>query len=134
MNLTPEQIAEIATKAALAAVVAATGGAQAPSAEEPEESEDARDKAVIAKDKEEAEFKRRRASELVAELLPLIMAERHMVVFRWMTEGMEHATAVQQIIRAEVSRRMPDYREAMGGGGNSSRNAELLSDRLPRRD
>ena len=30
-DLTPEQIAEIATKAAMAAVAAATGGAQAPS-------------------------------------------------------------------------------------------------------
>lgn len=138
-DLSPEQIAAIASEAAakaVAAALAATGGAQAPSTPSSDEvePEDARDRAVIEKADRTAAQNRARAVELAEELLPLIMAERHLICFRWMTEGVDPGTAIQQIVRAEVSRRMPDYREAMGGGGSSSRNAEALSERLPRRD
>lgn len=130
MSLTPEQIAEIAAKAAMSAVQAAMGGAQAPSGV-PVKTEDvsAEDQAEIRRAEQEQKANAARAEELIQELIPLIMQPRHMEVFAWMTGG-DWLPAVVRILRAEIQRMTPDYREAKGGGGNSSRNLEALSERL----
>lgn len=147
MSLTPQQIAEIATAAALAAVEAATRGT--PSAIVPgeisEEGEPKRARSVPAVPKEPdedeleaaavAELEKQNAAkqgevrELVERLIPLIMQPRHLEVFRWIS-GNNPERAITLILRNEIMRRTPDYREAMGGGGGSSRNLEALAERI----
>lgn len=132
MSLTPQQIAEIATAAALAAVEAATSGA--PPAivpgETSEQDDDAAEREAVAQLEREATAKRGEVRELVQRLIPLIMQPRHMEVFRWIS-GDSPEVAITQILRNEIMRRTPDYREAMGGGGKSSRNLEALAERIP---
>lgn len=130
MSLTREQIAEIASTAAMAAVKAALGGAPAaPSEETP--PEDDGDKEVIRSDAEHAARDQARAAELARELIPLILQPRHLDTFNWMAGGGEAVRVVQMAVRNAVQKAMPDYREAMGKGGGSSRNLEALAERIP---
>ena len=69
------------------------------------------------------------ADELVNLLIPLITQARHKVVFDWAAGGSPGAF-VQRIVRAEIARLQPAYREAHGGGGKSSQNLEALEKRL----
>lgn len=87
----------------------------------------------IAASKAEHAQRLQSADELAALLLPLVMQARHRVVFDWMCQsnGVTPAQAITQIIRAEVARQTPDWREAQGGGGTSSKNLEVLAERIP---
>lgn len=132
MSLTPEQIAEIASKAALAAVSAALSGnlpAAAPG-DDAGELGDA-DKEVIKADNEHAARDNARAAELARELIPLILQPRHLETFNWMAGGGEAVRVVQIAVRNAVQKALPDYREAMGKGGSSSRDLASLSERIP---
>jgi len=136
-GLTPQQIAEIATKAALAAVAAATGGAPASSnsAAAPETEDDPNEERAAMQSVQANEDKLDFADGLAGQLVPLLMSERHLQVFRWLARGhgVNFARMVQIILRNEISRQMPTYREAQGGGGSSSRDLGTLSERLPPR-
>lgn len=123
MSLTPEQIAAIATQAALAAVAAATGGtvAAVPSPSEPvvqePEYDEAADEAAALETIEANEAQARAVEPIVAELLPLIMQERHLVVFRWLARerGVSDAELIRQVVRATVALETPNWREATSG-------------------
>lgn len=132
-GLTPEQIADIAVKAALAAVASATGSAPAPVDASPDDTGDEADDREIASQQAKQAETQHRIDELTEELIPLLFADRHKAVFDWLVRGSGGSAGrlVQVIIRSEISRRMPDYREAQGGGGSSSRNIETLTERLP---
>lgn len=129
MSLTTEELTELAVKAAVAAIQVAMGGAAASPvvAEEPAAVEELAD---IRKMQEDDAARAARVQALVSELLPLIMQARHLEVFRWAAGGQE-GRALTEVMRAHVARITPDYREAKGGGGASSRNVEALSERLP---
>lgn len=121
MSLTPEQIAAIATQAALAAVAAATGGTVAavpsePVVQEPEYDE-AADEAAALETIEANEAQARAVEPIVAELLPLIMQERHLIVFRWLARerGVSDAELIRQVVRATVALETPNWREATSG-------------------
>lgn len=117
----------------VAAMVPNLGGAQAPPLQEPEPetaNPDAADMEEIRRSEAEQRERSEHVDELVRALIPLIMQPRHLEVFIWFS-GDNWSASVTQILRAEVARRMPDYREAKGGGGSSSRNIEALSERLP---
>lgn len=121
MSLTPEQIAAIATQAALAAVAAVTGGTVAavpsePVVQEPEYDE-AADEAAALETIEANEAQARAVEPIVAELLPLIMQERHLIVFRWLARerGVSDAELIRQVVRATVALETPNWREATSG-------------------
>lgn len=71
------------------------------------------------------------ADELAGLLIPLITQARHKAVFDWAAAGIGPAKYIEKIVRAEIARVSPAYREAMGGGGSSSRDLESLSERIP---
>lgn len=74
-----------------------------------------------------------RVDELAAELIPLVMQARHQVVFDWMCQS-RRATPGQVLIgilRSEIAAQGKNYREAIGGGGGSSRDLAALSERIP---
>ena len=104
-----------------------------PPAPAPEEPEDAEADREIAASQAKIAADQNRIEQLISEALPLMFQDRHMLVLRWIasSSGNSIGRVVQQILRAEVSRQMPTYREAIGGGGSSSRNIELLTERLP---
>lgn len=132
-GLTPEQIAEIATKAALAAVQAATGGASAPPVADQELADDAAEEAAARAVIEQNEKAAAEIEAMADELIPHLMQARHLVVFQWSARarGVTVGGLLRQIVRAHVASETPSFREAQGGGGNSSRNIEVLSERLP---
>lgn len=121
MSLTPEQIAAIATQAALAAVAAVTGGTVAAVPAEPEvqepEYDEAADEAAALETIEANEAQARAVEPIVAELLPLIMQERHLIVFRWLARerGVSDAELIRQVVRATVALETPNWREATSG-------------------
>lgn len=125
MSLSPEDINAIA---AVVAKLVKPEGAQALPVQ-PEETADASDLAEIKRSEEERRQQDERANELVKELIPLIMQPRHLEVFKW-AAGNAWVAMVTLVLRAEVKRLLPDYREAQGKGGSSSRNLEALSERL----
>lgn len=65
----------------------------------------------------------------------LIERERVAVIFDWLAKvtGKSHGQLASEMLAGAIMREAPAYREALGGGGNSSRNAELLSQKLPAR-
>jgi len=82
---------------------------------------------------EQAHIKRMQtADELAAALVPLIMQARHKEVFDWLCAayGVSPAALITQIVRAEIARQTPNYREAKGAGGKSSRNLDTLLQRI----
>lgn len=131
MTLTPEQIAQIASQAAMAAVQAALGGtlpATVPGEVSEPQEDDAAENAAIAAQQEEQKRQHARMQELVAELLPMVIAPRHQPVFDWLAEGHgDHARAITVILRAEIMRVLPAFREAKGMGGSSTKNPEKLA-------
>ena len=132
--LTPEQIAQIATQAALAAVTAAMGGAQAPPSAVPSleaviDADDPEEQAAIESDAERERRKAARIDELVRELLPLLMQERHLIVFDWMAGTDDYGRTLQKIVRQVIAAQTPLHREAMGKGGSSTKSAATM-DRL----
>ncbi len=68
---------------------------------------------------------------IVAEAL----RERHVEVLDWMcrTLGKPRHVIICEMVRQSVVAENSNFREAMGGGGHSSRDAELLANRLPGR-
>lgn len=132
MSLTPEQIAAIATQAALAAVAAVTGGSAAASPvttpQEPEYDEAADEAAAIETIKEN-EAHARAIEPLAAEIIPQLMQERHLIVFRWLAlaRGVSEAELLRQIVRSEVARETPNWREAQGMGGKSTKSAATMA-------
>ncbi len=61
-----------------------------------------------------------------------VRRERHAEVFDWMCQVLDkdpHQLASEILTQALV-RELPTYREAKGGGGQSSRNLEQLASRL----
>lgn len=131
MSLTPEQIAAIATQAALAAVAAVTGGTAAavPVTQEPEYDE-AADEAAALQTIEENEAHSREADPIAAELLPLIMQERHLIVFRWLAQerGVSEAELLRQVVRATVASETPNWRLATQGKmGGSTKSAAVMA-------
>ena len=127
--LTAEQIAEIATKAALAAVQAATAGAPTTPAKQAELPDDEADEAAARLTIEENERHYQGANELADKLLPMIMAARHREVFQWLarSRGVSEAELMRQVLRAEVARETPNWREAQGMGGSSTKNAATMA-------
>lgn len=127
MSLTPEQIADIAVKAALAAVQAATAGAPAaPASDLPDDKEDEARAAQTIRENEEAI----KAIETMAEdILPHLMQPRHLEVFNWImaAKRVGRAELIRQILRAEVARELPNYREWQGKGGGSTKNAATMA-------
>lgn len=82
---------------------------------------------------EQAHIKRMQtADELAGDLVPLIMQARHKEVFDWLCAayGVSPAALITQIVRAEIARQTPNYREAKGAGGKSSRNLDTLLQRI----
>lgn len=132
MSLTPEQIAAIATQAALAAVAAVTGGsAAAPPVIQPQvpEYDEAADEAAALETIRENEAHAREIEPLAAELIPQLMQERHLIVFRWLAvaRGVSEAELLRQIVRSEVARETPNWREAQGMGGKSTKSAATMA-------
>lgn len=130
MSLTPEEIADIAVKAALAAVQAVTAGAAAvPAKPVPELPDDPQDeaaaRAVIAENERQLQL----ANALSEELLTMIMQPRHLEVFNWLANvrGVSGADLMRQILRAEIARETPNWREAQGKGGGSTKSAATLA-------
>jgi len=99
----------------------------------PDPYDRAAEAAGIAAERKAHEQRLQSADELAALLLPLITQERHKQVFDWVcaASGVGPAVYMQQIVRAEIARQTPAFREARGGGGKSSRNIEALTERLP---
>lgn len=133
MSLTPEQIAAIATQAALAAVAAVTGGAVSAAPPSPEVQEppydEAADEAAALETIRENEAHAREIEPLAAELIPQLMQERHLIVFRWLAlaRGVSEAELLRQIVRSEVARETPNWREAQGMGGKSTKSAATMA-------
>ena len=133
MSLTPEQIAAIATQAALAAVAAVTGGTVAASPAEPEKPEPVYDEEADERGAletiRENEAHAREIEPLAAELIPKLMQERHLIVFRWLAfaRGVSQSELLRQIVRAEVARETPNWREAQGMGGKSTKSAQTMA-------
>ena len=69
----------------------------------------------------------------VEALLAEALRPRHIPIFEWMCEalGVSKRELVCQLLRASVMREKSGYTEAIGGGGASSKNLELLSERVP---
>lgn len=131
MTLTPEQIADIAVKAALAAVTAATGGTVAAAPVEQESGyDDAADEAAALETIATNEAHARDADPIAAELLPLIMQERHLIVFRWLAQerGVSEAELLRQVVRATVALETPNWRLATQGKmGGSTKSAAVMA-------
>lgn len=131
MTLTPEQIADIAVKAALAAVTAATGGTVAAAPVEQESGyDDAADEAAALETIATNEAHAREADPIVAELLPLIMQDRHLIVFKWLaaSRGVSDAELIRQVVRAAVALETPNWREATSGKvGGSTKSAATMA-------
>lgn len=129
-----ELIAQIAAQAAVAAVAAM--GAQAPAAapEEPEVDDVAEDRAARASI-EENERKAAQIAAMAEDLIPELMQERHLIVFKWAAQqsGLTVGGLLRQVVRTFVASKTNDWREAQGAGGSSSRNLEGLTERLPAR-
>lgn len=58
---------------------------------------------------------------------------RHMEVFEWLCRslGKTPSRLVSEILRAAVVKEAAAYREAMGGGGASSKDGAALAERIP---
>lgn len=130
-----DMIAAIAAKAAAAAIqgVAAASPAAPVAAPAEAEGEDAEDEEAARRSVAEQEAKIAALGEAVEEIIPQIMQPRHLEVWRFMMASRQLTAPelLRQIIRAEVARVTPDFREWRGGGGSSSRNIEALTERLP---
>lgn len=85
--------------------------------------------AEIAAVEKQHEARLMTAEELTTQLLPLIMQKRHLDVIEWLATARECSIAqcVVQILRAEVSRELPNYREAHGAGGASTKSAATMA-------
>lgn len=131
MSLTPEQIADIAVKAALAAVSAATGGAAVPPAAEVIEPtyDEAADELAAIETIKANEAHAREVEPIISELLPRLMQERHLIVFRWLAtaRGVSEAELLRQIVRATVALETPNWREAQGMGGKSTKSVATMA-------
>lgn len=125
-GLTPEQIAEIATKAAVAAVQA-MATAPAPSKPAVELPDDPEDEAAAAETIRQNEAKIAEVEQMATDLLPHIMEPRHLEVFRWMTGNLSNAAALRQIIRSAVAAQTPNWREAKNGFAGSTKNPATLA-------
>ena len=132
MSLTAEQIAKIAADAAAAAIAAALGGvvpaAPAP-AQQSELPPDPADEAAAKASIEENERHHQEAEAVAAELLPMVMEPRHRVVFDWVAQsrGVSSATLIRQTLRSLVALETPNWREAQGKGGSSTKNANTMA-------
>lgn len=131
MSLTPEQIADIAVKAALAAVSEATGGAAVPPAAEVIEPtyDEAADELAAIETIKANEAHAREVEPIISELLPRLMQERHLIVFRWLAtaRGVSEAELLRQIVRATVALETPNWREAQGMGGKSTKSVATMA-------
>lgn len=92
-------------------------------------------KAEAAEMKTEREAKAKEdqsAEQLIDDLIPLILQERDLVVLKWMIEatGQSRVALFTQILRGAIIKERVNHREAMGGGGASSKNLEALSNRI----
>jgi len=68
-------------------------------------------------------------SAATSEVSPLSMLKpRHMEVLNWMCEasGMSAHELVALVVKQAVIAEMPNYREAMGGGGGTTKNLEAF--------
>ena len=134
MALTKKDLEIVAALVAqtVSAAIQTQGGAQAPSTVSPDEEpveDDAAEEAAIAAQKQEQAREHARMVELVAELLPMVIAPRHQPVFEWLAAGHgDHARAITVILRAEIMRVLPAFREAKGLGGSSTKNPEKLQE------
>lgn len=72
------------------------------------------------------------AEDLLDDLIPLILQARDMEVFNWMIKatGQSRVAIVTQILRGAIIKERSNHREAMGGGGASSKDSEALAARL----
>lgn len=61
-----------------------------------------------------------------------IKRERHAVVFDWLCDKLNKTPdqLAGELLTVAIVRELPAYREAIGGGGNSSRDLEKLASRL----
>lgn len=125
---------EIIAQAVAAALAAAGVGSAAPAASSPQQQksdlpEDKEDEAAARASIEANERKMQAVNDVAAEILPQMMAERHLIVFRWLAKerGISEADLMRQVLRAEVARETPNWREAQGLGGASTKNAATMA-------
>lgn len=84
---------------------------------------------TIAQEQAAQREKKARIDDLVGELLPLLMQERHRVVFDWYARknGQGPAATLLQMVRTEVARLTPGWREDQGMGGKTTKDPETMA-------
>lgn len=125
---------EIIAQAVAAALAAAGVGSAAPAAASPQQQksdlpEDKEDEAAARASIAANERKMEEVNVIAAEILPQIMQPRHLIVFKWLAQqrGVSEADLMRQVLRAEVARETPNWREAQGLGGASTKNAATMA-------
>lgn len=133
-NVSMQDMIAAAVAAALqAAGVVAIDPAKFPPKPEVETTDnlpaDAAEEAEIAAVEADHREKDRSADLLVNDLIPLIMQERHLLVFRWLAaaRGVSQGELLRQIVRNEIARETPNWREAQGKGGKSTKSAATMA-------
>lgn len=97
--------------------------------EEPANYDEAADEAGALETIKENEARAREIEPLAAELIPQLMQERHLIVFRWLAaqRGITEAGLLRQIVRNAVALETPNWREAQGKGGSSTKSAATMA-------
>lgn len=99
---------------------------------EEDEPEDKIDRAAELAKRREREA---HEDEVAAHVVDTLIDPRHLQILDWLArlQGKRQAQILKEILRSALIRERPAYREAHGGGGNSSRDAGALAERLPGR-
>lgn len=135
--MTDQELIAAAAQAAVQAVMQ-MGAAPAPSAPakavedaDNEGRATAEEVAEVKQQEREAKAKAARAEELAAELVPLLVRDRHLPIFKWMRAGSTDAELLKQILANTLAKMMTKWREANGQISASSTDVELLTNHLP---
>lgn len=96
------------------------------------EADDLSERAAIRAERQAMALAEAAGDDLAARVLAMILQARDRQVWEWMqhNSGGGPYALLRHIVRGAVVRSRTDYREAMGGGGASSRSIEKLSERL----
>lgn len=116
LGFTPEQIVQLKAKPVIENVAA------------PVVASDETEEELPTFDAKEAET----LEQMTIDIMPHLLEKRHLEIFDWLVKATRDkpGNILRSMVRAAVIRERPAWREASGYGGGSSKNLEVLSERL----